>query len=63
MKKTLLVTFGAILLLPLGLMAQEDGTDEAPGPLSELRRLRSWLKRKLDHRVTGRHSGQSLATT
>jgi len=35
MKKTLLVTFGAILLLPLGLMAQEDGTDEAPGPLSE----------------------------
>ena len=36
MKKSLLVTFGAILFLPLGLVAQEDGTDEAPPPLSDV---------------------------
>jgi len=36
MKKSLLIAFSAVLLLPLGLVAQEDGADEAPQPLSDV---------------------------
>jgi len=36
MKRSLMVTFAAILLLPLGLVAQEDGADEAPAPLTDV---------------------------
>jgi len=36
MKRTLMITISAVLLLPLGLVAQEDGADEAPQPLSDV---------------------------
>jgi len=36
MKRSLVLTFAAILLLPLSLVAQEEGADEAPAPLSEV---------------------------
>lgn len=36
MKKSLLIAFSAVLLLPLGLLAQEEGADEAPQPLSDV---------------------------
>jgi hypothetical protein len=34
MKKPLLITFIAVLMMPLGLVAQEEGADEAPPPLT-----------------------------
>ena len=36
MKKPLIITFVAALLLPLGLLAQEEGEDDAPAPLSSV---------------------------
>jgi len=36
MKKPLLITFLAALMLPLGLIAQEEGADAAPPPLSSV---------------------------
>jgi len=36
MKKPLLITFIAALLMPLGLLAQEEGEDDAPAPLSSV---------------------------
>ena len=35
MRKPLIITFVAALLLPLGLLAQEEGEDAAPAPLSQ----------------------------
>lgn len=36
MKKPLLITFVAALLLPLGVLAQEEGENEVPAPLSSI---------------------------
>ncbi len=36
MKKSLFVAFASVLLLPLSLVAQEEGADEAPPPLSDI---------------------------
>lgn len=36
MKKPLLITFVAALLLPLGVLAQEEGEDDTPAPLSSV---------------------------
>jgi len=36
MKKPLLITFIAALLMPLGLLAQEEGEDDTPAPLSSV---------------------------
>jgi hypothetical protein len=36
MKKPLLITFIAALLMPMGLLAQEEGEGEAPAPLTSV---------------------------
>jgi len=36
MKKPLIITFIAVLMMPLGLLAQEEGAEEAPAPLTSV---------------------------